>query len=157
MGKSSFSNKIKKNELRSGDHIYSYRSAHSFSHPGIYVGHRRVIHYTRTDEDQPSFDIEGSCRRRCGFDPNRDHDVVLSCIDCFLSGHSLCRSEYGASETWFTLKRSGTCTTRPGPSDPPEKVLKRAYSLLNKNGFGDYDLFENNCENFATFCKMGRG
>ncbi|KAK6936426.1 LRAT domain [Dillenia turbinata] len=155
MGKSSFSNKIKKNELKQGDHIYSYRRAHSFSHHGIYVGNGRVIHYTRTDEDRPSFNLKGFCKRSCGFDPDRHHGVVLSCLDCFLSGHSLRRFEYGVSETWFALKRSGTSTTRP--SDPSENVLKRAYRLLNKNGFGDYDLFENNCENFATFCKMGQG
>ncbi|KAK6936422.1 LRAT domain [Dillenia turbinata] len=155
MGKSSFSNKIKENELTPGDHIYSYRRAYSFSHHGIFVGDGSVIHYTGTDEDRPSFNIKGLCRRNCGFDPNGNHGVVLSCLDCFLSDHSLYRYEYEVSETWFALKRSGSCTTRP--SDPPEDVLKRAYLLLNEKGFGNYNLFENNSENFATFCKTGQG
>ena len=38
-------------------------------------------------------------------------------------------------------------------SDDPELVVQRALSRL---GEADYDLFENNCEHFAVWCKTGR-
>lgn len=37
--------------------------------------------------------------------------------------------------------------------DTPDIVIQRAESRLNKVG---YDLFENNCEHFATWCKIGK-
>lgn len=37
--------------------------------------------------------------------------------------------------------------------DPPSRVLERASVALGSSG---YDLFQNNCEHFATWCKTGR-
>ncbi|MCS6851022.1 MAG: lecithin retinol acyltransferase family protein [Gemmataceae bacterium] len=37
-------------------------------------------------------------------------------------------------------------------SDPPKKVVARALSCVGKRG---YNLFTNNCEHFATWCKTG--
>nr|GFD16754.1 NC domain-containing protein-related protein [Tanacetum cinerariifolium] len=48
--------------------------------------------------------------------------------------------------------RGGTCTL--AVSDPPEAVVHRANYLLN-NGFGCYNVFKNNCEDFAIYCKTG--
>lgn len=48
--------------------------------------------------------------------------------------------------------RGGTCTT--AASDSPETVIHRAMHLL-QNGFGNYDVFQNNCEDFAMYCKTG--
>ncbi|XP_057469654.1 protein LEAD-SENSITIVE 1-like [Actinidia eriantha] len=42
-----FSNKISRDELKPGDHIYSWRRAYLFAHHGIYVGDGKVIHFTR--------------------------------------------------------------------------------------------------------------
>ncbi|GAB2260899.1 hypothetical protein Droror1_Dr00011754 [Drosera rotundifolia] len=47
-------------------------------------------------------------------------------------------------------QRDDTCTI--AQSDPSETVIHRAMYLL-QNGFGNYDVFENNCEDFAIYCK----
>lgn len=74
-------------------------------------------------------------------------------MDCFLDKGSLYCFEYGVTPSVFLAKvRGGTCTT--AESDPPEAVIHRAMYLL-RNGFGNYDLFENNCEDFAIYCKTG--
>ncbi|KAA8520771.1 hypothetical protein F0562_014957 [Nyssa sinensis] len=88
----------------------------------------------------------------CGFrQPNSG--VVLSCLDCFLRNGSLYCFEYEVTPSVFLAKvRGGTCTT--APSDPPEIVINRAMYLL-QNGFGNYDVFQNNCEDFALYCKTG--
>lgn len=88
----------------------------------------------------------------CGFrQPNSG--VVLSCLDCFLGNGYLYCFEYGVTPSVFLAKvRGGTCTT--ATSDPPETVIHRAMYLL-QNGFGNYDVFQNNCEDFALYCKTG--
>ncbi|KAL6004442.1 hypothetical protein ACLOJK_004995 [Asimina triloba] len=88
----------------------------------------------------------------CGFrQPNSG--VVLSCLDCFLGSGSLYCFEYGVAPSVFLAKvRGGTCTT--AESDPPETVIHRAMYLL-QNGYGNYDVFLNNCEDFALYCKTG--
>lgn len=88
----------------------------------------------------------------CGFrQPNSG--VILSCLDCFLGNGNLYCFEYGVQPSVFLAKiRGGTCTT--AASDPPETVIHRAMYLL-QNGFGNYDVFQNNCEDFALYCKTG--
>ncbi|CAL0308958.1 unnamed protein product [Lupinus luteus] len=79
--------------------------------------------------------------------------VIASCLSCFLSGCQLCRFEYGVSIPYFLAKvRGGTCTR--ASSDSAADVLHRAYILL-ENGFGRYDIVNNNCEDFAIYCKTG--
>ncbi|MCL7043659.1 hypothetical protein MKW94_014114 [Papaver nudicaule] len=79
--------------------------------------------------------------------------VVLSCLDCFLGSGSLYLFEYGVTPSIFFAKvRGGTCTT--AQSDPKDMVIHRAMYLLQK-GFGNYDIFLNNCEDFALYCKTG--
>lgn len=98
--------------------------------------------------------IPSSCETfpDCGF-RQPDSGVVLSCLDCFLKKGSLYSFEYGVPPTVFIAKvRGGTCTT--AASDPPETVIHRAMYLL-QNGFGNYDIFQNNCEDFAMYCKTG--
>nr|XP_048328574.1 protein LEAD-SENSITIVE 1-like [Ziziphus jujuba var. spinosa] len=71
----------------------------------------------------------------------------------FLKGGKLYRYDYGVDLDFFIAKsREGTVTL--AYSDPPRLVLHRAYFLL-KNGFGAYNLFNNNCEDFAIYCKTG--
>ncbi|VVB14730.1 unnamed protein product [Arabis nemorensis] len=41
------SNKICRDDLKPGDHIYTWRTAYTYSHHGIYVGDGEVIHFTR--------------------------------------------------------------------------------------------------------------
>jgi hypothetical protein len=74
-------------------------------------------------------------------------------LDCFLSGCELCLFEYAVSCAHFLAQaRGGTCTI--ASSDATEGVLHRAFYLL-ENGFGPYNVFKNNCEDFAIYCKTG--
>lgn len=159
-----FSNKIEREELKPGDHIYSWRNAYIYAHHGIYVGELKVIHFTRAGQEigtgtvldriifssSPS-PLDTPCPR-CG-DQSRFDGVISSCIDCFLSGGDLYLFQYAVSPVFFLAKaRGGTCTL--AASDPPADVLHRASYLL-QNGFGGYHIFKNNCEDFAIYCKTG--
>ncbi|KAE8693654.1 putative Aluminum activated malate transporter family protein [Hibiscus syriacus] len=158
------SNKVERNEIKPGDHIYTYRAVFTYSHHGVFVGGSKVVHF-RPERNLDS-SIESSSELYdpispqsacpifpdCGFrQPNSG--VVLSCLDCFLRNGSLYCFEYGVTPSVFLAKvRGGTCTT--AVSDPPETVIHRAMYLL-QNGFGNYDIFKNNCEDFALYCKTG--
>ncbi|XP_041004263.1 protein LEAD-SENSITIVE 1-like [Juglans microcarpa x Juglans regia] len=160
------SNKIERDKLKPGDHIYSWRHAYIYAHHGIYVGEGNVIHFTRGPGQEigtgtvldriifsssPSHVLDNPCPI-CG-DQSKLDGVISSCIDCFLSGGNLYLFEYGATPALFLAKpRGGTCTL--ALSDPPPDVICRASYLL-QNGFGVYDIFKNNCEDFAIYCKTG--
>ncbi|PRQ45207.1 putative endopeptidase, NLPC/P60 domain, LRAT-like domain-containing protein [Rosa chinensis] len=163
------SNKIDRDQLKPGDHIYTWRNAYLYTHHGIYVGEGKVIHFTRAAgreigtgtvldrfifSSSPSHSAENPCTS-CDDPSGRDGGVMSSCLDCFLSGGDLYRFEYGVNPAFFLAKaRGGTCTL--ASSDPSEDVLHRAFYLLKKkNGFGSYSLFKNNCEDFAIYCKTG--
>uniref|UniRef100_A0A803Q2D2 LRAT domain-containing protein n=1 Tax=Cannabis sativa TaxID=3483 RepID=A0A803Q2D2_CANSA len=153
------SNKIERDHLKPGDHIYSWRHAYIYAH-------HEVIHFTRGGGQEigtgtvldrfifsssPSHSEDNPCPR-CG-DQSKLNGVISSCLDCFLWGGELYRFEYGVNPIFFVAKaRGGTCTL--ASSDLPEDVLYRASYLL-ENGFGVYDLFKNNCEDFAIYCKTG--
>ncbi|KAK2440479.1 hypothetical protein P8452_19573 [Trifolium repens] len=160
-----FSNKIDIKQLKPGDHIYSWRQAYLYAHHGIYVGDEKVIHFTRrTDGTQtlldrfftsslPNFNTEIPCPKCGDGGRTRTNGVTLSCLDCFLSGCELCLFEYAVSCAHFLAQaRGGTCTI--ASSDAAEGVLHRAFYLL-ENGFGPYNVFKNNCEDFAIYCKTG--
>ncbi|CAO2838336.1 unnamed protein product [Amaranthus hypochondriacus] len=161
------SNKISRDALKPGDHIYSWRNAYLYSHHGIYAGDGKVIHFTRgpgqeigtgTFLDNVIFSSSISPDRSqgpcpvCG-DQSNLSGVISSCLDCFLWDGDLYLFEYGVSPAFFLAKaRGGTCTL--ARSDSPEDVLSRASFLLEK-GFGGYNIFKNNCEDFAIYCKTG--
>ncbi|KAL0647773.1 hypothetical protein Bca4012_046064 [Brassica carinata] len=145
-----FSNKISRDELKAGDHIYSWRS-YIYSHHGIYVGDGKVIHFNRRGGLEIGTGtyldniIQISVPRHgdnpcpnCG-DQSILDGVISSCLDCFLAGGSLYLFQYDVSKAILVAKqRGGTCTT--APSDPPEEVVHRAKCLLWSNGFGEYHL-----------------
>lgn len=130
---------------------------------GIYVGGSKVVHFRpERQANSPSVEassdlvssISSSCLvfPDCGF-RQPGSGVTLTCLDCFLGRGSLYSFEYGVPPSVFLAKvRGGTCTT--AASDPPEAVIHRAMHLL-QNGFGHYDVFQNNCEDFALYCKTG--
>jgi hypothetical protein len=130
---------------------------------GIFVGENKVVHFT-PDRDSNSniwvcsdssfynSSLICSSYPKCGSGkPKRG--VVRSCLDCFLRNGSLYRFKYGVSRSvFFAHVRGGTCSL--AKSDPPEEVIRRALYLL-KSGFGNYHVFQNNCEDFALYCKTG--
>ncbi|KAK3122341.1 hypothetical protein QOZ80_8BG0668340 [Eleusine coracana subsp. coracana] len=160
------SHRVERSEIKPGDHIYTWRASYAYSHHGIYVGGSKVVHFTRKKEAGTtgldsaiavsSLLSQGSdeCPTfpDCGFQLP-DSGVILTCLDCFLRGGALHRFEYGVPPTVFLAKlRGGTCTT--ARADAADAAVRRAMHLL-QNGFGDYDVFENNCEDFALYCKTG--
>ncbi|MQM03004.1 hypothetical protein Taro_035779 [Colocasia esculenta] len=159
------SNRVERAEIKAGDHIYTWRAVYTYSHHGIYVGGNKVVHFTRKKESSDidsSFDSSSDFSSKapstcpifpdCGF-KQPDSGVVLTCLDCFLDNGLLYCFEYGVAPSVFLAKlRGGTCTT--AASDPPETVIHRAMYLL-QSGFGNYDIFQNNCEDFALYCKTG--
>ncbi|KAK9289868.1 hypothetical protein L1049_008029 [Liquidambar formosana] len=158
------SNRVDRNSLKPGDHIYSWRNAYIYAHHGIYIGDDKIIHFTRRGQEVGTgtvLDIilvsSGPARSQvpcptCS-PPEEGHGVVSSCLNCFLAGGILYRFEYAVSPALFIAKaRGGTCTL--AVSDPNDIVVHRANYLLN-NGFGCYNVFKNNCEDFAIYCKTG--
>ncbi|RCV36652.1 hypothetical protein SETIT_7G335300v2 [Setaria italica] len=164
------SNRVDREDLAAGDHIYSWRAAYLYAHHGIYVGDEMVIHFTRaagheigtgtfldsflfsSSTSSAAAAAGGQCQR-CGHLVRPDDGVVMSCLDCFLHGGGLYLFHYAVSPALFLAKaRGGTCTL--AASDPGHVVVHRARYLLDK-GFGAYSLFKNNCEDFAIYCKTG--
>ncbi|KAK9279776.1 hypothetical protein L1049_013458 [Liquidambar formosana] len=158
--------RVERSQIKPGDHIYTYRAVFTYSHHGVYVGGSKVVHFTperevnsSTETTSPnSYGLMSSLQASCSIFPDcgfrqPNSGVVLSCLDCFLGKGSLYCFEYGVTPSVFLSKvRGGTCTT--AASDPPETVIHRAMYLL-QNGFGNYDMFQNNCEDFALYCKTG--
>ncbi|KAG8374042.1 hypothetical protein BUALT_Bualt11G0089800 [Buddleja alternifolia] len=132
---------------------------------GIYIGDDNVIHFTRHGQEVGTGTILDHLLVSSGpayshipcptcIPPEDGHGVFSSCLTCFLAGGILYRFEYSVGPALFLAKaRGGTCTS--AVSDPDEIVIHRAIYLL-ENGFGCYNVFKNNCEDFAIYCKTGR-
>ncbi|KAH7430465.1 hypothetical protein KP509_09G101000 [Ceratopteris richardii] len=159
------SNKISKEQLQAGDHIYTWTFCYIYAHHGIYIGDNNVIHFaaqggseidatTFSNKLLSSFVPQDSFRcSGCGLNAENNNGVRLSDLDSFLNGGKLYRFEYGVDKmTFFVHLRGGTCTLVQ--ADPVEDVLHRA-KVLCETGFGRYDLLQNNCEDFAIYCKTG--
>nr|GEW86847.1 putative endopeptidase, NLPC/P60 domain, LRAT-like domain protein [Tanacetum cinerariifolium] len=164
-----FSQKIKISKLKEGDHIYTWRKQ-LYSHHGIFIGEGKVIHFVndKRDDEGPHFLAPfkilsgGSSDHKekspcsmsyCGLEKVAGSGVKVSCINCFLKKGSLYLFKYQASREFLYAKTvGGTCTM--AESDPPEEVMNRTIYLY-ENGYGKYDLMNNNCEDFALYCKTG--
>ncbi|OMO96260.1 hypothetical protein COLO4_15388 [Corchorus olitorius] len=165
-GKRIFTHRKDSCRVKPGDHIYSYRGFGSYSHHGIYVSEDCVIHFIPTESHdtngvsgtEEEEEEESAPCTKCGYQHNVHLGVVKSCLDCFLShgahlSESLHVYEYEESSILMKLKRAGSCST--SKSFSPETVVKLATALHKENCFGLYNLVDNNCEHFATFCKTG--
>ncbi|KAI8546147.1 hypothetical protein RHMOL_Rhmol07G0094500 [Rhododendron molle] len=155
-------NRVKKSEnLVAGDHIYSWRKLFVYAHHGIYVGEGTVIHFLSSSirgiSSSSSTPGKKACpylHPRCGIEKKPGSGVAVSCLVCFEREGSLYRFEYGVTKTALQFHlRGGTCST--AELDPQGEVLHRANYLLENGGFGKYNLFRNNCEDFALYCKTG--
>ncbi|TYJ24086.1 hypothetical protein E1A91_A08G237000v1 [Gossypium mustelinum] len=132
-----------------GDHIYCERKGGLYDHHGIYVGDDMVIH------------LQGAAKKlgelptchKCGDKRLVNGEIAKVCIDCFLDGDTLQIYEYGVTYPEFSKRKRGTCC--PRYSRPPHLVISAATDFLERNGFGPYDMFTNNCEHFAVCCKTG--
>jgi hypothetical protein len=135
---------------------------------GIYVGDGMVIHFTSGAIQQTGTPtildgiITSSASSlvkdipcpRCGdCGQTVTNGVISSCLDCFLSGGELYLFQYGVSKIQFLAQARG-CTCTLASSDSTEEVLHRTFYLL-ENGFGSYNVFKHNCEDFAIYCKTG--
>lgn len=158
------SNRVQRDSLKPGDHIYSWRTAYIYAHHGIYLGDDKVIHFTRHGQEVGTGTVldvilvssaHARSHQPCPtcIPPEEGHGVVSSCLNCFLAGGVLYRFEYSVTPALFLAKaRGGTCTL--AVSDPDDVVVHRAKYLI-ENGFGCYNVFKNNCEDFAIYCKTG--
>ncbi|KAK2640412.1 hypothetical protein Ddye_028207 [Dipteronia dyeriana] len=116
------------------------------------AGHESNSFIIRSSLSDPQFS-DVPCPQCGDHYSSLNNGVILSCIDCFLSGGELNLFEYRVSRVYFLAKvHGGTCTL--AISDPPGDIFYHANILL-QNGFGDYDVFKNNCEDFAIYCKTG--
>ncbi|KAL0751469.1 hypothetical protein Bca101_033472 [Brassica carinata] len=156
-----FSNQISREKVKLGDHIYTWRTTHAYAHHGIYAGKGKVVHFTHGGGSPSGITVSSTlnyyplcliCKEHYNFE---GYKVIHSCLDCFLAGGDLNLYEYNVSMRFFIAKTiGGTCTL--APSDPPDDVLVRANFHLKIDGcFGDYRLRNNNCEDFAIYCKTG--
>ncbi|KAK8461204.1 hypothetical protein SEVIR_2G457550v4 [Setaria viridis] len=129
------SNRVDREDLVAGDHIYSWRAAYLYAHHGDEM----VIHFTRaagheigTGTFLDSFLFSSSTssaaagdppcqRQRCGHLVRPDDGVVMSCLDCFFGSSprrrlavSLALFHYAVSPALFLAKARGG-TWRPAP------------------------------------------
>ncbi|EYU33489.1 hypothetical protein MIMGU_mgv1a023596mg [Erythranthe guttata] len=150
------SHRVKRSDLKIGDHIYTWRNLFIYTHHGIYVGDNKVVHFTLDQGSSFSSSSVSTVPIACLNFPDSccsTSGVIISCLNCFLQNGSLHRFEYGVSFLAYSAKIRGGCTA--AKSDSMDVVFYRAMYLLWNGLFGDYDLFSNNCEDFALYCKTG--
>ncbi|KAG8480670.1 hypothetical protein CXB51_025215 [Gossypium anomalum] len=132
-----------------GDHIYCPRGGGLYDHHGIYVGDDMVIHLQGKGKKIEPLPECHKCRGK----RIENGEIAKVCIDCFLHKETLQIYDYGVPFREFSYRKRGTCSQLH--SKPPHEVISAATAFLEGARFGDYDMFKNNCEDFAVFCKTG--
>ncbi|OMP11660.1 hypothetical protein COLO4_03738 [Corchorus olitorius] len=153
---------VRRDALNPGDHIFSDRFIHVYFHHGIYVGkgtvtklnneeveiNDAVIHFMGVGKSNNQIPCQ-----KCGHSSRRI-GVVITCLECFVEGHSLYLYQYDVSYLKLRFKRSGTCSTKPCKA--ADEVVETAFDYLKNQSFGKkYNFLFNNCVDFATCCKTG--
>ncbi|KAI6692681.1 hypothetical protein NL676_020391 [Syzygium grande] len=143
-------NVIRQEELRPATHIYTYRSC-----PSGLPRPRSRPHLHRLSDSPVLDELVEDVKRL-------ETDDVLGVENTSLNSfqqegeafHSLRSYAYGRPLLEYWLTRRGTRTTLLDTKSP-EEVISKAWELHKGDSFGEYNLFQNNCEHFATFCKTG--
>lgn len=149
--------RVEPSELRIGDQVYTDRMRKTYDHHGIYVGDDRVIHFSRISPKKGSKYVCTHGVDDVPFPTTTDNTSAVrkSCVSCFRrmqkKRHSLYRYEYDGGV--FAMLRVHSSRTR---AQDAHVVVERAYKSLCDQDFGEYDLFFNNCETFAFYCKTGK-
>ena len=169
--------------LEIGDHVYQWRSFVGI--PGIFQHHGIVMDIGRDENGEMELKIaDFSCILRSSMTvvnndtyikekDQKSVDILTGPEDennrrSLRSPHGVLRVyksgardpkwrkvHYRASVWKTSLWRSGTCTCVD--SDPPAKVLARAYFLLeHPELLPSYHIFNSNCECVAVWCKTGK-
>ncbi|XP_077983922.1 uncharacterized protein LOC144438653 [Glandiceps talaboti] len=133
-------------ELKAGDHIYTYNTGLFTSNHGIYVGKSfggpKVLHLSwENSEDDNSVRI-----RLASLDEFRETTWRYYAV--------IRKYRYGVPELECQIKRRGTCCCTE--ADPSEVVLARAWECY-RNGLpreSGHLRFSNN-EQFALYCTLG--
>eukprot|EP01080_Neovahlkampfia_damariscottae_P004350 gene4350-7706_t len=123
----------KKHDLKIGDHIFVWRYF-LYNHHGIYIGNDEIIHFS----GEP-FKFQEST-----YIPKITGFVEKTNLQKFLKGGNISIQQYGDKIGMIGIY-----------SSEPEVVLKRANILLKNSKLIDYNLFFNNCEHLAIWCKTG--
>lgn len=121
-----------------GDIIYAKRNKHAsigvpwpeYKHFGIYIGDYQVIHFSGSKGHETDVALA---------------DIIQTSLRQFLKGDFLLiQADSEIAEYDNTLK--------PFPADV---IIQRAKTELGKHK-GDYNLFTNNCEHFANWCRYDK-
>lgn len=118
-------------KLRYGDIVFCQRSnffrGDTYQHYGVYVGYKKIIHYIKGNDILDGIIAETSIDEFCEGDTLyiAEEDTLLS----IFQDADVASSFYG-----------------------PKQTVLRAKALIGSKG---YDLFNNNCEHFAIWCKTG--
>ena len=143
---------VEPSQLKPGDHIYVWRALGTYSHHGIYTGKpgREVIHFTGDGNNSLNL-MRSKSAKRGGFGIR----ICGSSLDEFLADGTLRLVAYGHEENIiYKLKRPGTChATKSQPAD--QVVMAAEFYLDHPDDWPNYNVFFNNCESFAVYCKTG--
>lgn len=128
--------------LKPGDMIGVSRG--TYEHYGIYIGHKRVIHYAGDGNDfSGKISIHEAPFEE--FIKNSKNYFVIS----FAGKHPVrikSTTKFIANDTF------GCYSNKKYSIYSPEETLQRAYSRIGET---KYSLIKNNCEHFAMWCKTG--
>lgn len=131
-------------------------------HYGIYIGHNQVIHFA--EQHGFAFGLTADIIQTSleEFEKNGSTEIeeelyidIPTQIFCLTSCANRNITKDGTfkirekRETFSIIEVSGHIKPRP-----KRKIVKLAKLLLGTQS-GEYDLFDNNCEHFANFCRYG--
>ena len=139
-----------KHSLSPGDHIYCDRdsAADLYSHHGIYVGDGNVIHFA-SDSSPAGYPRKDSIN-------SRFIRIMRGTLSDFTGSDTLEIVEYNSDISVKERAESEIGSCHRVDAMPPEETLKVAEYFVERSDLWDsYNLYSNNCENFACFCKTG--